>query len=583
MNINEAIKSALANYQAGKMQQAENICKDILRNQPNNANALHLLGIIYYQCTNYEAAITQLKKALEYNPDDADVYFNLGNAFVDSNQFENAITCYQNALRLGPNIFEAYMNLGNAFMAKGQIDSAVSVYRKAINLNPRLIDIYDSLAAALRIKEQFDEAISYYQKALQIDSRSWKIYCNLGDTFQEKGQFDEAISYYQKALQVDPHSSDIYNSLGIVFHNKRDYDKAITYYEKCLELNPTFSTATCNMGKALHKKGQLNEAITYFQKTLQLEPYLTDAHWNMSLALLTAGNYKQGWKEYEWRAKLKDYYQRRFPEPLWNGFDIKGRTILLHTEQGFGDNIMFIRYATLIERLGAKVVVECQKELKLLFRNADGITQSIARGEQLPDFDVHCPLLSMPLILGSTLETIPATTPYIRIDSVLLKRWRDKICHDSSKLKIGLAWASGIGDLSQAKSFPLDTLSPLGQHGGIAFYSLQKGRGAEEAKHPPADMHLIDYTAEIESFSDTAALIEQLDLVISVDTAVAHLAGALGKPIWTLLPTEPIWQWMLNREDTPWYPTMRLFRQPSPGDWESVIAKVKDELFKIID
>ena len=483
MNINNAIKSAFENYQAGKVQQAENICKNILRNQPNNANTLHLLGIIYYQSGNYESAITHLKKALQYNPNDADAYFNLGNAFIDTNQVENAIVCYQNALRLNANILEAYVNLGNALMTKGEIDSAILLYQKAIILNPQLIDLYDSLGSALKKRGKFDEAISWYQKALQIVPNSSKLYCALGDIFQEKGQFDEAISWYQKALRIDSSSPDIFNSFGIVFHKKQKYDDAIIYYKKALQLNPSFTVAYCNIAKALYKKGELHEAIAYFQKTLQFEPNLVDAHWNLSIALLAAGNYREGWKEYEWRSKLQGYYQRRFPKPLWNGSDIKGRTILLHTEQGFGDNIMFIRYAPFVAQRGAKVIVECQKELESLFRNIEGITRTVACGEPLPDFDLHCPLLSMPMIFDTTLDTVPATIPYIHRDAVLVQKWRDKVPRDPSQLKIGIVWASGFGDLSQIKSFSLDTFSRLAHHDRMTFYSLQKGEAAEQANN----------------------------------------------------------------------------------------------------
>jgi hypothetical protein len=252
---------------------------------------------------------------------------------------------------------------------------------------------------------------------------------------------------------------------------------------------------------------------------------------------------------------------------------------LIYTEQGLGDAIQFIRYIPLVVQRGAKLIVECRKELASLFRNVSGVKQVIKAGEQLPAFDVYCPLLSLPLRFNTTLKTIPADIPYIKADAVLFQKWKNRLSDDNPKLKVGLVWAGRpTFKLSHLKECPLRMFSPLAQIKDITFYSLQKGNGSEQAKNPPEGMNLIDYTDEIQDFSDTAALIENLDLVISVDTSVAHLAGAMGKPVWTLLPFSPDWRWMLKREDSPWYPTMRLFRQPSHGDWKPVIERVKKEL-----
>jgi hypothetical protein len=278
----------------------------------------------------------------------------------------------------------------------------------------------------------------------------------------------------------------------------------------------------------------------------------------MALALLLAGNFRDGWREYEWR--WETYLassKRNFSQPLWDGYDIKGRTILLYDEAGFGDTIQFIRYAPLVAQYG--------------------IQQIVGRGEELPKFDVHCPLSSLPLIFDTRLESIPTKIPYIYVEPKLIQKWRNKVQHDEFKTKIGLVWAG-----RSISSCSLETFSTIAQIDNITFYSLQKGEAKKQAKNPPKGMSFIDLTEDINDFSDTAALIENLDLIITVDTAVAHLAGALGKSVWTLLPFVPDWRWMLNRDDSPWYPTMRLFRQPSLGDWESVIDKIKDELLKLL-
>lgn len=547
MNINEAIKSAHDNFESGNLEQAEFICKEILKENPLNADALQLLGVICYHSNNYDSAIQYFDTSLRLNPDNFEAYYNLGIVLQEKGDMNKAITSYQQAIQLNPGFSDAYYNLGMIFQGKKQLNEAVICYQKAIILNPLLADAYN----------------------------------NLGVIVKETGQIEEAISYYQKAIEVDPYFADAYNNLGNVIREKKQHDKAIFYYRKALELNPNFVDAYINLGNVLQEKNNLDNALECFQKAILLNPENADAHWNKSLAFLLSGNYKEGWKEYEWRLKVKDflYLHRDFPRPVWDGSDITGKTILLHAEQGFGDTIQFIRYAPLVREKGAKVIVECQKELAPLMRNIEGIHRLIVRSEQLPEFDLHYPLLSLPLQFDTTLESIPAKIPYISADKQLIKKWREKVLPDNSKLKVGIVWSGNPDNIKiRSKSCSLEAYSPFADLDDVTFYSLQKGKAAEQVKHTPAGMKLIDYTEELKDFADTAALIENLDLVISVDTAVAHLAGALGKPVWTLLPFAPDWRWMLQREDSPWYPSMRLFRQSPLGEWQSVIARITKEL-----
>lgn len=308
-------------------------------------------------------------------------------------------------------------------------------------------------------------------------------------------------------------------------------------------------------------------------------------HGNYLRALFQMGNLKNALDNWRWE-KVHSYgYSNHL---LWDGTNIKGRTILLYGGT-YGDEIQFIRYAPLVAECGARVVFVCLKELVSLLKSVTGIHQILSSDEPLPDFDVHCSIRSLPIVFNTSTETVPSKVPYITVSSLLINEWRHKVLHDESKLKIGLVWTSGgtpsdhMGWLMKKKSFPLEVFSLLAQLGDISFYSLQKGWASEQTKNPPKGMELFDYTAEIQDFSDTAALIENLDLIISVDTAVAHLAGALGKSVWTLLDAGSDWRWLMNREDCPWYPTMRLFRQSSEGNWESVMTKVKDELLKLLD
>jgi tetratricopeptide (TPR) repeat protein len=620
MNIDENIQLALKYHQSGNLSEAENIYSEILRDEPNNLYALHYLGILYYQLRNYDSAIKYIKKVLELNPTAADAFYNLGNVYKDSGhlneainyfqkslelnpqnadahnnqgiiykdkgQIDEAITSFQKAIQLNPDHVIAYYNLGGIYKDKKQFDDAISCYEKVLGLNPDIIAVYFNLGVIFQEKKQFDDAIPYYQKAIQLNPDFVEAYFNLGNILKEKGQIDDAIAYFQKAIKLNPNFAETYNNLAAVLQDKGQLDQAINCYEKLITLSPNFVESYIALGNIYQTLGILDKAIFYYQKAIELERDNALAHFNLAFCLFSLGDLNRGWKEYVWRWKTKKGidYLRRFSQPLWTGFDISMSTVLLRDEPlgtaGFGDTIQFIRYAPLIAKRGVKLIFECKKELISLLRNVEGIHQIIELGGQLPRFDVHCLLLDLPFIFDISLDNIPAEVPYIPINPVLVQKWEKKMQDYKGKFKVGLIWAAGQGGGDRSCTFKSYSSLKLGDD--IIFYSLQKGAAAGEVKNTPNGMQLIDLTEEIHDFTDTAALIENLDLVISVDTAGAHLAGALGKPVWTLLPFISPWRWMLDREDSPWYPTMRLFRQPSPGDWESVIVKVKDELLKLL-
>ena len=471
------------------------------------------------------------------------------------------------------------------YQQSGNLQEAEYAYRKILREQPNNVRASFGLAFILQQKGGAAEAIPWYQKALKLNPEFVDALYNMGSICHQRGQLDEAASYYEKALQLNPQLAMAYNNLGSILQQKGRFDEAIGLYQKALQHNPGLVSAYNNLGLAFQEKGQFEEAMGCHRKALSLQPEHPTVHFNIGVLLLMHGDYEKGWQEYEWRRKARDYRGRNFARPLWDGSDVSGRTILLHSEkgfEGFGDTIQFIRYAPLLAERGAKVVVECQKELTSLIRNAGGVTQVVSYGEPLPEFDLHCPYLSLPAVFKTTIGSIPSKTPYITADSGLAQKWRDRTAQDISGFKVGLVWAGNLAHpRSQYRSCSLDQFLPLAQLDGITIYSLQKGEAAAMAKDPPAGMKVVDYTGDFNDFSDAAALMENLDLVISVDTAAAHLAGALGKPIWTLLPFVPEWRWLLDREDSPWYPTMRIFRQSSAGDWAGVIARVTDELRKI--
>jgi tetratricopeptide (TPR) repeat protein len=478
------------------------------------------------------------------------------------------------------------METARRFQQAGHFQQAEDIYRRILREQPNNSAACFSLAFVLKEKGNIEEAVTYYQKTLKLNPQFVDAYYNLGSIFQQRGQLDEAVFCYERTIQVDPGHAMAYNNMGSILQQRGRLDEAIVLYQKSLQYNPVLLSAYNNLGLAFQEKGMFEEAMTYHRKALSLNQEHATVHFNMGVLLLMHGDLKRGWQEYEWRKKMQGYRARSFTQPLWDGSEIDGRTILLYSEkgyEGFGDVIQFIRYAPLIRERGAKIIVECRNEIKTLLKNVKGVEQVITYNGHLPGFDFHCPFLSLPFVFRTTLKSIPSTIPYITVGPTLVRKWREKIQDNRSRFNVGLVWA---GDLShprvQYRSCSLEAFQPLSQLDGIALFSLQKGEAATMAKNPPEGMKIIDYTEAITDFADAAACMENLDLVISVDTAAAHLAGSLGKPVWTLLPFVPEWRWLLDREDSPWYPTMRIFRQPRPGDWKGVITRVGDELKRII-
>lgn len=442
------------------------------------------------------------------------------------------------------------------YFQEGNLQQAEHICREILKVRPDIAEVYCNLGLILNQKNEIDEAITCYQKALQCNPNLFEAYKNLGIILQIKGHFDEAMNCYQSALQVNPDDADISFNLGIILNE------------------------ATKLGNSYIEKGRFAEAANCYEKAmLIIHPANFIPLGGFCYSLFFAGNLRKALTECQrrWQGECSLRYKHLL-RPLWDGSDIKGLTILIQSG-GFGDKFWFIRYIPLLAQCGAKVIFECQKELLSLLQNYEGIQQIVLSDEPLTglDYDVHLPIYMLPLAFNTTLENIPSKVPYITVDPQLVQKWANKVNNDNSKLKIGLVWSS----TAQMKSYSLELLSPLAQFDEVTFYSLQKGAGAEQAKNPHKGMRLVDLTEEINDFSDTAAFIENLDLVISVDTAVAHLAGALGKPVWVLANYNLFFLYFSIGQNSPWYPTMRCF-QYAGAKWEEVIAKIKDELQKKI-
>jgi len=617
--LDQAFRLAVAHHQAGRLSEAEGLYRQILGAQPNHPGALHLLGVIADQVGRHEVGVELIQKAIALAPQVADFHSNLGAAQRNLGRLDEAMAEFRRAIQLQPDHADAHNNLGSALIAKGALGEAVTVLRRTIELRPALAEAhnnlgialggegrgeeavaacrravelqpgyaagYNSLGVALVNQRELAEAIAAFRRAIAVCPDYVEAYCNLGNALVDEGRLDEAVAMCRRAIEIQPNHAEAHNNLGVALIAQGALQEAGTAFRRALELQPNQAESRSNLSVTLMAEGRLDEAGAELCRAIELQPRAAQARFNYSLQLLLQGDFEQGWPLYESRWGVGDlqFAKRDFPQPMWRGEPLHGRRVLIYAEQGLGDTLQFVRYVPLVAQRGGQVILECQPELRSLFASVGGVAEIIARGDPLPDFELHCRMMSLPLIFGTRLETIPATIPYLRADPAGVRRWKERL--EGNSLKVGLVWAGGMRPrqlnadrIDRRRSLFLSQLAPVAQVPGVVFVSLQKGPPAEQAKTPPAGMTLLDWSEELHDFADTAALVECLDLVITVDTAVAHLAGALGKPVWLLNRFDTCWRWLLEREDSPWYPTLRIFRQPRFGDWAAAIDQASATL-----
>lgn len=423
----------------------------------------------------------------------------------------------------------------------------------------------------------FAQAEELFRRAIQARPGNPNFLFQLGETIRLQDRSSEAIEWLQRAIAAQESMTAPHFSLGCALQSEERHEEAAAMYRQAIALDPTHSEAREHLGYALALLGDRSGALMAFDGALRIKPESANAHVNRGLVLLSIGDYGRGWEEFEWRWRRPELQtiRKMFPQLWWDGSDLSGKTILLFAEQGFGDAIQFVRYVPIISRAGARVIVDCHPPLKDLFRLTAGVAQVLEDDADIARHELCRPLMSVPRLLGTTLDSIPAEVPYLKPSAHHVEKWREKVLPSSGTLRVGLVWASNPSTgYAWHKSVSPDAFAVLGGIAGVSFYSLQTGLASGQSVHLPRSLHIVDLTEELRDFSDTAGLISNLDLVISVDTAVAHLAGALGKPVWTLLPRNADWRWGIEGERSPWYPTMRLFRQPAGGDWNGVVAQV---------
>ncbi|HSZ57305.1 MAG TPA: tetratricopeptide repeat protein, partial [Tepidisphaeraceae bacterium] len=623
-------------FRAGNAAAATELLRQAVAIQPDSPSLHTNLGIALAAQRQFEEAIAKLRHALALEPNSAHILMNLAAALKDAGKLDDAIGTYRHIISLQPARSNsrdgeapaeprlagrlalpnpvtsalAYYKLGCCLRDVGNLDAAIDAYRWATQLQPDSVPAHNDLANCLYLKGRFHEAIAEYERTIALRPDYFHSHNNLSISLHEVGRLDEAVAAVRRAIELNPNFPEAYYNLGRVLLAQRKFDqsaaaceqalklrpgyvearnnlaialeasgsldRAIAEYRTVLAARPDYLDAKMNYGVALKNSGRVDEAIATYREILQASPGFEETRWNLGIALLLKGDFTNGWREYESRRKIKRIVAvRDFPQPLWAGEPLGGRRILLHAEQGLGDAIQFIRYMPRVRQAGGHVVVLCYQPLRRLFANQLGIDQLITDGQPLPAFDVHCPLLSLPGIMQTTLDTIPADVPYLTCDPDLAESWRSRLSAHQAGLRVGLVWAGNPAHArDHDRSLPLTAFAPLAGVKNVRFFSLQKGDRGVEARTPPPGMDLIDFTGELNDFADTAALISNLDLIVAADTAVAHLAGALGKPVWLLRPFAPDWRWMLDRADCPWYPTMRLFRQRRWGDWSEPIEQI---------
>jgi Flp pilus assembly protein TadD len=484
-----------------------------------------------------------------------------------------------------PTAAEVLAQAGHCLRA-GDFRRAEQLAQLVLQADPKHPEAVGLLALACQAQGRLAEAVPYYQRALQLRPADATLHGNLGVALAGQGKLAEALASFRRAVRLTPNDPQAHCNLGNALRESAKFGQAVASLRQALRLRPDYAEAHNNLGLTLSEQGKRAEALAHFERALALKPDYVEAHCNRAYVWLLQGDWQRGWPEYEWRWKRLAAPPRLFHQPLWDGSPLEGRTILLYAEQGLGDTIQFIRYARLVQRRGGRVLVECQPALVPLLSGCAGIDELLGRGSALPEFDLQAPLLSLPRILGTTLESVPADVPYLSADAALVEQWQRE-WSTLPGFKIGIAWqGSPTHQADRQRSIPLAHFAPLSRLPGVRLISLQKGPGCEQlanfaARHPILDLgSRLDETAG--AFRDTAAVMKVLDLVLSADTAVAHLAGALAVPAWVALAFNPDWRWLQGREDSPWYPTIRLARQDRPGNWESVFQRLTVEVVRLV-
>ena len=587
VDVERDLQRAIGFHQTGKLQQAELICQQILQIHPQHFTALHLLGVIAYQVENFEIAVDLIQQAVKVDPNQSSCFFSLGLTLKKQGRLGEAINAYYKVLEIEPKNADAYNNLGNILGLSGQLEEAVDTYRKALEINPDDIRTYNNLSVVFQKQGKLAEAIDTYYKILEIDPTDVGVCRSLGMLLTEQGKLEEAIEAYYKVLEIDSTDAGIYNNLGILLKEQGKFKEAIDAYYKALEIFPGYAEAYNNLGNVLQLQGDFEDAAVVYKKALEINSQFSEAHKNLGMLLLLTGELEHGWEKYEWRWKCHDFpsENRNFPQPLWDGTGLSDKSVLVWTEQGVGDEIMFANMLDTLSWMADEIITECEERLVPLFQRSFPKIQFVSR-EQKPnpilldkDIDYQVPIGSLAQWLRKNESQFPKKGSYLSASSEKVSQLRDKYKRlTDDRFLVGISWKSINHGIEKEKSTILENWTPILSQPDCFFVNLQYGDIKQEIGEYYSSTGILIYTDQeinpLTNLDDFAAQISALDLVISISNTTVHISGALGKKVWTLLPYVPDWRWMLKREDTPWYPTMKLFRQSQMNDWRDVFQRV---------
>ena len=565
-------------HRAGHLVAAAALYERVLGVQPAHADALHLLGVIALQQRQHTVAARHIRAAIQLRDTEASYHSNMGLVLQALGQADAALVSFEEAIRLQPDYAEAWNNLGRALLFQEAYPRALCSFTEAIRLQPDYAEAWNNRGVALYAQRDLDAAVTTLQRACELRPDYAEAYFNLGNVLRARGDLNQAISLFRQAVAIEPELAAAHNNLGTALLTQGEPEAALVSYREVLRLRPGYAEVYFNIGRALQECGVLDAAATAFDQAIHLRPEYAEAQFGLALVRLAQGDFARGWSGYPARVRLHPELCRAVSQPTWDGTPLGGRTILVYAEQGFGDTLQFVRYLPKVRDQGGTVLFESPPELFSLLQSAPGMDVLAARSAEgkidLP-FDVCISLMSLPAVFGTTLETIPCHVPYLHVPAERAAWWRERL-GATAGFRVGIAWAGNPNQRNDHnRSCALTHFAPLADIPGVTLFSLQKGQGVEQLTDVPTVVGLGD---ALQDFADTAAAIQEMDLIISVDTAVAHLAGALGKPVWTVLCHAPCWRYLRGRPDSPWYPSMCLFRQPRPGDWRSVFTQVERAL-----
>jgi tetratricopeptide (TPR) repeat protein len=623
------LQSALGFHQAGELSMAEDLYRKVLAKDPNNADALHLLGLICHQHANYVDAESLLREAIKNDPNAAFFYINLGNTLKACGKSEDAIVQYRNAIRIDPSIAEAHYNLANELQELKEFEDAIQSYRTAVRLNPGLADAYFNMGKALKELESTEEAIISIKKAIELRPDYAEAYYALGvmaddshrledalglfrkafelkpdyadacfniaDALRELERPEESELYFRRVIEMKPGYADAYNSLSVALRQQGKIKEAVEAALKAIDIKPDYISAYNNLGLHYREDGQAEKAIEAFREAISMAPGFADAEWNLGMAYLQRGDLPNGWKQYEWRFLNTTAVVRQFPIPRWDGSSPEGKTILVCAEQGIGDQVMFASIIKDLMATGPQLILECDARLRPLFCRSFSDAEVISVVERPEDFhsyegcriDFRIPSGSLAGFLRPGLQAFSVRGPYLKADESRIQYWRARFNNLGSGLKVGVSWRGGAEQsVRMMRSIPLAQWAQITAVEGCQFINLQYGDVSEEIRRAGEEhgvtVHSFSESDPLKDLDEFAAQISALDLVVSVDNSTVHIAGSLGVPTIALLPRGCDWRWMNEVEDTPWYESVRLLRQKEHRFWDDVFDRLESILRKYV-